>query len=272
MDERLSRILNDPKTIPAAVGLVSFGVGAGLGYILGKRRRVVVVEAIEIEPDEKYEVEGSGIDEEDWAKVREVKDIQLHSVHLDPHSDLGNVEVITVANEGKNEVKPVADLIRLKEDKNEEILVEQVTVDKLVEDEPVVVTKSVFAEEGNDWNLEEELASRSDREPYIIHKDEFFDNETDYAQMALTYYVGDLLMADEEDSIVYSPEQILGSLRFGHGSGDPNVVYIRNDRLRTDYEVTRHRGHYAVEVQGLEIENAASARDLRHSAPRFRQE
>ncbi len=39
MNEKLSKILNDPRRVPISVGVVSFGVGIGLGYILGRRTK-----------------------------------------------------------------------------------------------------------------------------------------------------------------------------------------------------------------------------------------
>ena len=53
--------------------------------------------------------------------------------------------------------------------------------------------------------------------------------------------------------------------RFGHGSGDNNVVYIRNDRLENDFIVLRSQGEYAKEVLGLRHSHGGSRK-----TPRFR--
>ena len=38
MNERMSKIIYDPKTLPIAVGVVSLSVGGVVGYILGRRK------------------------------------------------------------------------------------------------------------------------------------------------------------------------------------------------------------------------------------------
>jgi hypothetical protein len=62
-------------------------------------------------------------------------------------------------------------------------------------------------------------------------------------------------LTDEVDTIVPDVDATVGvenMLRFGHGSGDPNVVYIRNPKLEADFEVTRSAGKYAKEVLGYD--------------------
>ena len=140
------------------------------------------------------------------------------------------------------------------------------------DDEPLV-TGPAFAETTDEWNLEEELKKRQPNQPYVIHRDEFFENELDYPQFTVTFYEGDGICAmDIQDSPMYNYADILGELKFGHGSGDDNVVYIRNDKRRHDYEVLRHPGLYSQEVLGIEIQD--NQRVLKHSKhiPRFRQE
>jgi hypothetical protein len=37
MNERINNIIRHPLTIPTSVGIVSFGVGVGVGYILARK-------------------------------------------------------------------------------------------------------------------------------------------------------------------------------------------------------------------------------------------
>jgi len=39
--------------------------------------------------------------------------------------------------------------------------------------------------------------------------------------------------------------------KFGHGSGDPNVVYIRNEQYTAEIELCRSPNSYAEEVHGF---------------------
>lgn len=121
----------------------------------------------------------------------------------------------------------------------------------------VTVIMQDHSEADEDWDWEEELEIRLELggEPYIIHLEEFMENEHEHNQECLTYYAGDQTLADERDEPIPHPDPIVGKgnmEKFGHGSGDPLVVMIRNERLSMDYEVTLVDGMYAHEVLGLE--------------------
>jgi hypothetical protein len=133
-----------------------------------------------------------------------------------------------------------------------------------VVDPPTGEVSNVFEEHGDDaqtprvvvdnWDYDEELAKREANpgKPYVIHKDE--QGEQGYNETTLTYYAGDDVLADPNDNVVNNVEEILGADfvdKFGHGSDDPNVVYIRNDSAGADFEVVRSDGKYSHEVAGL---------------------
>lgn len=128
--------------------------------------------------------------------------------------------------------------------------------DQLIEVQMPTPT-SVFSdsESDDDWDYNEEIANRSQDVPYVIHHNEFDDDDQGYSRSTLTYYEGDDILTDEHDVPVHNHLRIVGLLRFGHGSDDPNVVYIRNDRLAAEYEILRDSGYYQVEILGEEIED-----------------
>lgn len=117
-----------------------------------------------------------------------------------------------------------------------------------------------------DWDEEYEVANRVDGEPYVIQVEEFIENANEYHQQTVTYYMGDDIMADESDTPIYGHAELMGELKWGHGTNDPNVVYIRNDERKQEWEVLRHTGHYGVEILGLEIENEYETQDIKHSS------
>lgn len=123
------------------------------------------------------------------------------------------------------------------------------------------------------WDLEKEMTTRTHTSPYVIHKDEFdqgnFGDGEQHEQAQLTYFQEDDVLANAADQIVDKVDETIGLEnldRFGHGSGDPNVVFIRNHRLEVDFEVCRSLGSYASEVHGVPEEDPEDA--LRHSATR----
>lgn len=106
----------------------------------------------------------------------------------------------------------------------------------------------------HEWNWHEERRKRSPDIPYVIHVDEKY--ELDYQIVTLTYYDGDDVLCQEDDSII-APEdwdRLIGEgnlNRFGHGSNDPSIVYVRNDQLELIYEIVKSDNYYAEEVHGF---------------------
>ena len=97
------------------------------------------------------------------------------------------------------------------------------------------------------WNYAEEIEGRLDGAPYVIHEDEFRQNEPEHAQVQYTYYEPNDIIVDEEDEEpINSPDMVVGmhNLKFGHGSDDKDVVFVRNDRLQLDMEICRSYERY----------------------------
>ena len=105
------------------------------------------------------------------------------------------------------------------------------------------------------WSYPVELQRRTPHKPYIIHQDEFFDNETEFSQTTLTYYETDGILTDVDDSVIHNQVSLVGDgtlSRFGHGTDDYNVLYVRNPHLETEYEICRVQKSFEVEVEGLD--------------------
>lgn len=132
--------------------------------------------------------------------------------------------------------------------------------------------RNVFEEHGDPvpedhWDYTRERAKRSPDTPYIIHVDERGEFET-YTEVTLTYYEKDDVLCNERDEVVPDPERegLVGenSLdRFGHGSGDPTVVYVRNDSLQIVFEIIKSPNAYAEEVHGLQHSDVPRRRQRR---------
>ena len=137
---------------------------------------------------------------------------------------------------------------------------EEVVVEEVIE---VKETSQVNVFNTETWDYAKEVKSRDPEVPYIIHIDEFTQNEPDNEQITYTYYEIDDVLADPRDTKVDDMDAVigLGNLgRWGHGSNDENIVYIRNERLSLDFEVVRDRGSYAEETR----------KNIRHSYDRRR--
>ena len=73
-------------------------------------------------------------------------------------------------------------------------------------------------------------------EPYVISPEEFGEFE-DYEKISLTYYANQIL-ADDNDILVDDVEDVVGfdSLN-SFGEYEDDSVFVRNDRLKCDYEI-----------------------------------
>lgn len=260
MKERIASIVRHPLTIPMTVGVVSFGVGVGAGYILARKTG---------KEAELYEIPQVNIEltEEDLEEMEEQVDV----ISIEDGETV--VQTVDVEDFIKTTLEEHTKLVEVDGEKFEAEDEEHL---KVVGSPPEItpVHRNAFAGNDADWNYPEEARNRTTELPYIIHKDEFYADEKDYSQLTLTYYAGDNIMVDDDESPIYNHERIVGPLRFGHGSGDPKVFYVRNDRMKAEYEILEDQGLYSVEVLGLEIENNQRAKDLKHmhEPAKFRRE
>lgn len=120
---------------------------------------------------------------------------------------------------------------------------------------PVPGETRILAGSADDgWDWEAELAARDPEHPYVIHIDECGEKKEEYDDTELIYYSGDDVLCDVDNKIVDNKDLVVGLPnlnRFGHGSGDKNTVFIRNEKLTLDIEVSRMDGSYAEEVHGI---------------------
>lgn len=78
--------------------------------------------------------------------------------------------------------------------------------------------------------------------PYIIAPEDF--GEDDYEPITLTCYA-DGFLTDEDDEPVENVDEIVGSDYATHfGEYEHDVVYVRNERLKCDYEILRDERRY----------------------------
>jgi hypothetical protein len=80
--------------------------------------------------------------------------------------------------------------------------------------------------------------------PYVITPEEFGDLD-DYETISLTYYA-DQILADDNDVIVDDIEDVVGfdSLN-SFGEYEDDSVFVRNNRLKCDYEILLDQRKYS---------------------------
>lgn len=161
----------------------------------------------------------------------------------------------------------------------EEEIHPSVRTEDISEPEPVAKTapverihRNVFeeAQVEDHWDYHEEKKQRSPLRPYVIHVDERVEGA--YDETTFTYYDDDVL-CNENDEVIAGEDRdrLVGERnldKFGHGSNDPQIVYVRNDHLQMDIEVVRSPNTYAEEVHGFDPPEIRHG-DRRRGRPRF---
>lgn len=95
----------------------------------------------------------------------------------------------------------------------------------------------------NNKNAKEEKVNMVEK-PYIILPEEFGDFD-EYTKLSLTYY-SDGVLADENDEIVDDIDETVGADFADHfGEYEDDSVFVRNDRLKCDYEILRDNRSYS---------------------------
>jgi hypothetical protein len=284
MNERIKLVFQHKAALPSVTALVGVGVGAAIGYYFTKAQYDKIEQDLETLQSNQQEFDFATAEltdnlhrtlrEANFSADKLKKAAELFSGWMDEKIDNKIAEEIGLDEEGAaalradhpSAVSKDQELLRSK-------VVSRLT---LVEQDPgdhhievTGVTTNVFDNPDDDWDYKTELESRGNVQPYIIHVDEFVGNENEWSQSTLTYYEGDDILTDSHDKPLYDASEIVGqNLRFGHGSKDPNVVYIRNPRLEMEMEILRDPSSYEKEVLGETIEKRAQTADLKHSHQR----
>lgn len=240
-----------PRGFALAFGafLVGAGVGGGVAYLLANRRLETKYSKIandEIaEMREHYRVKTLALESE--AAKRPVEEIVKEKGYTSPDAR-SNTPPMAVAPPS-----------RIVQDAKDATIEAEDEAAGEPPDEPETQVRNVFEEHGGNvedtWDWAEERKKRSPDTPYVIHYEER-DEMEGYHVATLTYYEADDVVCDERDEIkdANDRERIIGEAsleQFGHGSNDPSVVYVRNDKLEIVYEVIRSDKAYAEEVHGF---------------------
>lgn len=237
MNDKLKNLINHKATVPSFVGLLSFGGGVAVGYFFAhkllKPKPGEVSVSIKANTEE-YEAE--------LAKVREaVKKSRDERAIRKPPPVVIDAEERELVKKYQTD-QPKVEVI-------EPVVPEPEAVVTVNEE---VVDHNIFASAEEGWDMDEEVRHRTIDRPYVVHRDEFFEEgRDDYSQRQLTYYNGDDTLVDEDNHPIEHHVRVVGEMKFGHGSGDPNVVYIRNEKLKAEYEIFLEAGQYRIEVLGL---------------------
>jgi hypothetical protein len=259
--------LRDPRKVAIILGVSCAAAGAGLGVLgyklLKKRLEKQFEERLERELEEMRIHYLARSKAGEFATPRSAAEALLAKEAIealdqyqgnerpfpDPELEDRVTEELEKTTDGPTRYDKVKTAEHIVEDLKDKVV--EVEVEEIVHRNVFVEGKPLVDDE---WDAEAEERSRNPEVPYIISIEEYMENTFEHEQTQLTYYQGDGVLADEKDGMITEVEMIVGNenlSRFGHGSQDPNTVYVRNERTEADYEVTLSTGKFSEEVMGL---------------------
>lgn len=137
------------------------------------------------------------------------------------------------------EIESVKEMMKRREERLETITNEQVEkrAYEIISERYGVPNKPELKEK----KKEDETMAAEER-PYVIDPSEYGD--LDYKQVSLNYY-DDGVLTYENDDIIDDIDSLVGKDSLSHfGEYEADTVYVRNDRLKIDFEILADTRRY----------------------------
>lgn len=123
--------------------------------------------------------------------------------------------------------------VKVDHSENAETEKEPARVDKVEEKPDISHYAKILKKEGY---VTDDTSPIAVSKPYVISPDEFGEFD-EYDRISLTYYA-DQVLADENDDEIKDVDSVIGVESLTHfGEYEDDSVFVRNDRLKCDYEI-----------------------------------
>lgn len=116
----------------------------------------------------------------------------------------------------------------------------------------------------DDYDEVNPVPLKSERAPYVIQETDFSEDYLNFDKISLTYYIGDDCLVDEDDDVIADPNQMVGNdnLSLENATDEhPNTVFVRNERMMADFEISMEPGKFSIEVLSVENYEGMSPRE-----------
>lgn len=243
--------MNQTTTRHLLCGMWGAIAGASLGYWLsGKHfQKIADAEIASVKDEYARRYKGAGYSTPEEAYKSLVLEEESPDIPIEVVAKMEAVDEIIVENgylDGESTLS-LADIETM----------DQITVD-VVDPEDLVPNVSFEGSDPIDLSDSRypETVRPDDAEttPYVISVDEYMSDNPDHSKFSLQYYSEDDVLTDETDAPIRKIGSLIGddfASKFGERSGDPNVVYIRNEARKLDAEICLNEGSFAKMVYGI---------------------
>lgn len=93
--------------------------------------------------------------------------------------------------------------------------------------------------------------------PYVITEESFSEEFLNHDKLSITYYMEDDVLADENEGIVDDVDMLVGYDNLNEmnaGLMHPQTIYVRNERISIDYEISINFNSYQETVLGIKLD------------------
>jgi hypothetical protein len=93
--------------------------------------------------------------------------------------------------------------------------------------------------------------------PYVISEISFSEEFLSHDKLSITYYAEDDVLADEQEDMIDDVDALIGygNLNVGNvGIARPDTIYVRNERIGCDFEITVNYNSYQETVLGIKLD------------------
>lgn len=130
-----------------------------------------------------------------------------------------------------------------KNDKEQETVQDTNEVDNKVFFDRYTEILNGYTSSLEEQHLNENTNENTNDKPYVVSPDEFGDAD-DYDIITLNYYADGVVADDWNDPIEDIGATIGEDFASHYGEYEEDVVYVRNDRLKVEYEILRSNQRY----------------------------
>ena len=229
----------------AMKGVLIFAAGAGIGSL-----------ATYIFMKAKYEE----IINEEMEIILDRVSNELNNTRHDP-AEVEKEEVEEEVEEEEITKRTASKIVEINKYRSPSEMVEDLGIKRRREEE-AKMAEFEYPREDDYHEEDEKFVSRGDpNKPYIITSDQFYNEYDHYDKLTVYFFEEDDTLVDEREEIIDDPETVIGDIPAYYfaeaeyqDADDSNIVYIRNHKLATDFEVVRREDDYQGPIWGDEKE------------------
>ena len=241
----------DNKYMYGFIGVVlGAAAGAGIGWYISKKQYEAIMADELVQIKNHYDISARREKTGPYSKIEDLAR-QLREDNAKEYKE--GLKRLGYSSEEEAEEDPKFDRKEFMQElgiiSDDELIMDEAPISN---DIPEQEDEDEDTPDDGSWNAFDYSHQNRDPEiPYVISYEEFSEEHLDFNKNTITWFDGDETLTDEREEVIPEVVSYVGEdalTRFGDGSHDENIVYVRNERMGVDFEVVLNKGKYSVIV------------------------